>query len=148
MDLFSPDWFLGYIYPYQNLNFFFFGIVLFLYFDFYLFCKGFLFIIINDYILLFLISLFSPNNFLLKCIWFTMLCWFQVYSKVIVINVCLYVCVCMHMVARSCLIFTTPWTVARQAPLSMGILQARILEWVSMLSSRGFSWPRDHTSIS
>ena len=25
----------------------------------------------------------------------------------------------------------TPWTVARQAPLSMGILQARILEWVA-----------------
>ena len=27
--------------------------------------------------------------------------------------------------------------VARQAPLSMGILQARILEWVAMLSSSG-----------
>ena len=25
----------------------------------------------------------------------------------------------------------TPWTVAHQAPLSMGILQARILEWVA-----------------
>ena len=30
----------------------------------------------------------------------------------------------------------TPWTVARQAPLSIGILQARILEWVAMPSSR------------
>ena len=30
----------------------------------------------------------------------------------------------------------TPWTVARQAPLSLGILQARILEWVAMPSSR------------
>ena len=29
------------------------------------------------------------------------------------------------------------WTVARQAPLSMVILQARILEWVAMPSSRG-----------
>ena len=29
----------------------------------------------------------------------------------------------------------TPWTVAHQAPLSMEILQARILEWVVMLSS-------------
>ena len=29
-----------------------------------------------------------------------------------------------------------PWTVARQAPLSMGILQARTLEWVTMPSSR------------
>jgi len=26
----------------------------------------------------------------------------------------------------------TSWTVAHQAPLSMGILQARILEWVAM----------------
>ena len=31
----------------------------------------------------------------------------------------------------------TPWPAARQAPLSMGILQARILEWVAMPSSRG-----------
>ena len=31
----------------------------------------------------------------------------------------------------------TPWTVAHQAPLSLGILQAGILEWVTMPSSRG-----------
>ena len=31
-------------------------------------------------------------------------------------------------------------TVAHQAPLSMGILQARILEWIAMPSSRGSSW--------
>ena len=29
----------------------------------------------------------------------------------------------------------TPWTVAHQAPLFMGILRARKLEWVAMLSS-------------
>ena len=29
-----------------------------------------------------------------------------------------------------------------------GILQARILEWVAMPSSRGSSWPRDRTHIS
>ena len=29
-----------------------------------------------------------------------------------------------------------------------GILQARILEWVAMPSSRGFSWPRDWTHVS
>ena len=28
-------------------------------------------------------------------------------------------------------LFATPWTVAHQAPLSMGILQAGILEWVA-----------------
>ena len=42
-------------------------------------------------------------------------------------------------------LFVTPWTVARQAPLFMGILQARILEWVAMPSSRGSSQPRDQT---
>ena len=36
-----------------------------------------------------------------------------------------------------------PWTVARQAPLSMGIFQARILEWVTVPSSRGSSQSRD-----
>ena len=39
-------------------------------------------------------------------------------------------------------LFATPWTVAHQALLSMGILQARILEWVAMPSSRGSSDPR------
>ena len=34
------------------------------------------------------------------------------------------------------------WTAACQAPLSMGTIQARILEWVAMLSSRGSSQPR------
>ena len=42
----------------------------------------------------------------------------------------------------------TPWTVASQAPLSMGILQVRILEWVVMPSSRGSSQPRDRTQVS
>ena len=42
----------------------------------------------------------------------------------------------------------TLWTVARQAPLSMGILQARILEWVAIPFSRGSSQCRDWTQIS
>ena len=42
----------------------------------------------------------------------------------------------------------TPWTVALQAPLTMGILQARILEWVAMPSSRGSSQPKDRTQVS
>ena len=36
-------------------------------------------------------------------------------------------------------LFVNPWTVARQVPLSMGILQARILEWVAIFFSRGTS---------
>ena len=42
----------------------------------------------------------------------------------------------------------TPCTVACQAPLSMGILQARILEWVAVPSSSGPSQPRDQTCTS
>ena len=44
-------------------------------------------------------------------------------------------------------LFVTPWTVARQAPLSMGILLARILEWVAIPISRGSSQPRDETQV-
>ena len=36
-----------------------------------------------------------------------------------------------------------PLIVTCQAPWSMGILQARILEWVAKPSSRGSSQPRD-----
>ena len=42
----------------------------------------------------------------------------------------------------------TPWTVACQAPLPMGLLQARILEWVAFPFSRGSSQPKDRTQVS
>ena len=41
-----------------------------------------------------------------------------------------------------------PRSAALQAPPSMGILQARILEWVDMPSSRGSSPPGDGTQVS
>ena len=41
--------------------------------------------------------------------------------------------------------FATPRTVPCQVPLSMGILQAKILEWIGMPISRGSSQPRDWT---
>ena len=44
--------------------------------------------------------------------------------------------------------FETLWTVAHQDPQPMGILQARIVEWAAMLSSRGSSRPRDWTCVS
>ena len=52
------------------------------------------------------------------------------------------------LVSTSCLTLATLGTVARQASLSMGILQARILEWGAMSSSRGSSRPRDRTQVS
>ena len=41
--------------------------------------------------------------------------------------------------------FVTPWTVAQQAPLSTGIFQARILQWVAKPSSSRSSQPWDWT---
>ena len=41
------------------------------------------------------------------------------------IVVCGYVLICIQL-------FAILWTVAHQAPLSMGILQARVVEWVAM----------------
>ena len=58
------------------------------------------------------------------------------------------VMVCVCLVAQSFWFFATLWTVAHQAPLSMRILQERILEWVAIPSSRGSSWPRDWTQVS
>ena len=45
-------------------------------------------------------------------------------------------------------LFATPWTVGFQVSLSVGILQARILEWIAMSSSRRSSHPRDQAQVS
>ena len=56
----------------------------------------------------------------------------------------IYSCMYVYML---CLIlshvwlFVTPWTVAHQALLSLGVLQARILEWVAVPFSRRSSHP-------
>ena len=54
----------------------------------------------------------------------------------------------LYLVAAISDSFATSWTIARQAPLFMGILQARTLECIAMHSSRGSSWPRDRTQVS
>ena len=46
------------------------------------------------------------------------------------------------------LLFVTPWTVARWAPLSMGFSRQKLLEWAAMPSSKGSSQPRDQTQVS
>ena len=45
-------------------------------------------------------------------------------------------------------LFVTPWTVAYQAPPSMGFFQARELEWVAISFSRASSQPKDRTRVS
>ena len=57
--------------------------------------------------------------------------------------------VVLHLVAQSCLTLCDPMDcIAHQSTLSMGILQARILGWVAMHSSRGSSKPSDQTQVS
>ena len=52
----------------------------------------------------------------------------------------------LFLVAQSCLTLWDPMDC--QAPLSMSIPQARILEWVATPSSRGLSQPRGWTQVS
>ena len=48
-------------------------------------------------------------------------------------------------VTQPCLTLCDTWTAAHQARLSIGVLQARLLEWVAMPSSRGSSQARGRT---
>ena len=61
-------------------------------------------------------------------------------------TICICVCACCAQWLSQVWLFATLWTIARQAPLSIGF--SRILEWVAMPSSRGSSRPRDQTCIS
>ena len=51
------------------------------------------------------------------------------------------------LVTQSYLIHYNPMHYSPLDPLSMGILQARILEWVATPFSRGSSQPRDQTQV-
>ena len=53
-----------------------------------------------------------------------------------------------RLVAQLSLILCDPMDCSPQTPLSLGILQARILKWVAMPSSRGSSQLRDRTQVS
>ena len=53
----------------------------------------------------------------------------QIYISIYMHHMCVYMYVRVQ--SLSCvLLFVTSWTVAHQAPLSMGLLQARILEYI------------------
>ena len=52
------------------------------------------------------------------------------------------------LLAQSCPTLCDPMDCSPQVPSVPGILQARILEWVTMLSSKGSSQPRDRTQVS
>ena len=67
----------------------------------------------------------------------------QLVNFVVVQSLCV-----LCFIAQSCPTLSTPWTAALQAPLPLGILQARTLEWVAVPVSRGSSQPRDRTKVS
>ena len=52
------------------------------------------------------------------------------------------------LVAQSCLTLCSPMACSPPGSSVHGILQARILEWAAILSSRGSSQPRDRTQVS
>ena len=52
------------------------------------------------------------------------------------------------LVAQWCLTLCNPTDYSLPGPSVHGILQARILEWVAIRFSRGFSWPQDQIQIS
>ena len=58
-------------------------------------------------------------------------------------SVCIYIYTCMYicLVVQSCRTLCNPID-CNQASLSMGLLKARLLEWVAMPSSRRYSQPR------
>ena len=55
---------------------------------------------------------------------------------------------CHFVVAKSYLTLCNPMDCSPPGSSVLGILQARILEWVAMPSSRGSSWLRDGTQVS
>ena len=72
-----------------------------------------------------------------------------IYNKPVCMCVC--VCVCVHTHAKSlqsCPTLCNPMDCSLPGSCVHGILQARILVWVAMPSSRGSFQPRDQTSVS
>ena len=71
--------------------------------------------------------------------------WTELTGNYKIFNIVPCACILSHF---SCVqLFVTLWTVARQPPLVLGILQARILEWATVPFSRRSSRSRDQTQV-
>ena len=57
-------------------------------------------------------------------------------------------CCVLCLVAQSCLTFRDPMNCSLPGFSVLGLLQARVLEWLAMPSSRGPSQPRDWSQVS
>ena len=92
-------------------------------------------------ILIYEMGILVPNEVVMKNEW-EYICIYTYICIRIYIYVGMYVCICtLCLVTQSCLTLWDPMDCSPPAPLSTGILQARILEWVAMPCSRGYFWP-------
>ena len=57
-------------------------------------------------------------------------------------------CVCMGLIAQSCLTLCDPMDCSLSGSSVHGFLQAKILKWVAFPFSRASSWPGDWTQVS
>ena len=72
--------------------------------------------------------------------------WFELchWIKIVMDLIFTLVCVCMHVqLLQSCLTLWNPVDYSPPDCSVYGLFQARLLEWVSISSSGGSSWPRD-----
>ena len=78
------------------------------------------------------------------CIYWIWYSW-QAKGLLFLLSRCILECCCL--VIKSCL-FCNSMVCSPPGSSAYGILQARILEWVAISSSRGSFWPRDWTWVS
>ena len=60
----------------------------------------------------------------------------------------IWLCYSCYLFAKSCPTLCDPMDCSLPGSSVYGISQARILGWVAIFFSRGFSWPRDHAPVS
>ena len=81
----------------------------------------------------------TTMSWVMCIIYFTAYIYYGPYSSI---------CGCVYSVTESCLTLCSPMDCSSPGSSVHGTLQARILEWVAMPSSRGSSQPKDWTQVS
>ena len=96
------------------------------------------------------VKFFQSNNIQHQVIYFVILKkYFRSQQILLCVCVCTRMYVCARMLNHSVIsYFVTPMDCSPPGSSVHGIFQVRILEWVAMAFSRGFSPPRDWTHVS
>ena len=74
--------------------------------------------------------------------------WIPCYSKLWIDNLCLFSFESESEVAQSCPTLCDPMDCSLSGSSVRGIFQARVLEWIAISFSRGYSRPRNRTLVS